>query len=481
LIEALHLLAQASFPLSHSLLLLELANIAVAAALLTFSFAATALFFFRRRVREGILLYFALFCFLYAVRMLASCTLVRMLFHQPAVFWVYVNWVITCTILVPFGLFFHQVMPEKVKKFALWMVYAQSVFAVFGVAAAASGMQMFSLDLINNIVVLVTVLAGTSLLFLGAGDSGSRSNREARIFVAGFLVWALFIVHVNLLHLKILPGTNVEFAGFFVFVCCLAYISLNRILLNEQRLLAINKELEIARTIQSSILPQNVPALAGLDIAARYTPMSAVAGDFYDFLVVDERRLGVLVADVTGHGVPAALIASMLKVAFAAQTAHADDPARVLAGLNQALCGKFEEHFVTAAYLFADLEKSILRYAAAGHPPLLLFSKKVGSAVELEENGLMLGLFPEATYSFAEFRVASGTRCLLYTDGLLESSSAQQEEFGKSRCKQFLQDNPDLMPAALADRLLDSVAAFSGHASGRAQDDDITILVLKFQ
>jgi len=68
------------------------------------------------------------------------------------------------------------------------------------------------------------------------------------------------------------------------------------------------------------------------------------------------------------------------------------------------LCGKFEEHFVTAAYLFVDLEKGIWRYAAAGHPPLLLFSKKVGSAVELEENGLMLGLFPEAAYSYAEFR-----------------------------------------------------------------------------
>jgi len=481
LIEALHLLAQASFPFPHSLLLLELANIAVSAALLTFSFAATALFFFRRRVRERILLYFALFCFLYAVRMLAGCTLVRTLFHQPNVFWVYVIWVITCTILVPFGLFFHQVMPERVKKFALWMVYAQSIFAVFGVVAAAFGMSQFSLDITNNIVVLATVVVGTSLLFLGAADSDSRSNREARIFVAGFLVWAVFIVHVNLLHLKILPGTNVEFVGFFVFVCCLAYISLNRILSNEQRLFAINKELEIARRIQSSILPQSVPVHAGLDIAARYSPMSAVAGDFYDFLPIDEKRLGVLVADVTGHGVPAALIASMLKVAFAAQTAHADDPARVLAGLNHALCGKFEEHFVTAAYLFVDLEKGILRYAAAGHPPLLLFSKKVGSAVELEENGLMLGLFPEAAYSYAEFRVASGTRCLLYTDGLLESSSARQEEFGKSRCKQFLQENPDLAPAALADGLLDSVKAFSNHASGRAQEDDITILVLNFQ
>src|SRR5262249_18426192 len=156
-----------------------------------------------------------------------------------------------------------------------------------------------------------------------------------------------------------------------------------------------------------------------------------------DFLLVDEHQLGVLVADVTGHGVPAALIASMLKAAFAGQTPHAHDPALVLAGLNRALCGKFEEHFVTAAYVFVDLEKGILRYAAAGHPPQLLFSKS--SVVELAEGGLMLGLFQDAPYSFAEMPVASGARCLLFTDGLVESAGPQQEEFGRERCKQFLQ------------------------------------------
>ena len=467
--------------LPHSLLLFELANIAVASALLTFSFAAIVLFLFRRRIRELTLLYFAFFCSLYAIRMLASCGLVRLLFHQTDTFWAQVNWLITCTILVPFSFFFHQVMPENLKRFVRWMIYAQSAFAIFGIIGAASGMRLSVLGLANNVVVLATVVSGALLFFVGSGDSASRSSREFRIFVGGFLVWALFIIHVNLLNLRILPGINLEFIGFFIFVCCLAYISLNRIFANEQRLLAINKELEIARSIQSSILPRTVPACIGLEIAARYAPMSAVAGDFYDFLLVDEKHLGILVADVTGHGVPAALIASMLKVAFAGQTAHAHDPAHVLTGLNQALCGKFEEHFVTAAYLFLDLEKGVLRYAAAGHPPLLLASKETGAAVELEENGLMLGLFPEAAYSFLELPVALGTRCLVYTDGLLESANAQREEFGKLRCKQFLQSHSGLSAAAFAGRLLHSIATFSGHASGRTQEDDITILVLDFR
>jgi serine phosphatase RsbU (regulator of sigma subunit) len=86
-----------------------------------------------------------------------------------------------------------------------------------------------------------------------------------------------------------------------------------------KQLLVIQKELETARQIQQSILPQSVPRMAGLDIAARYVPMTAVAGDFYDFIVLDDKRIGILVADVSGHGMPAALIASMLKIALAAQ------------------------------------------------------------------------------------------------------------------------------------------------------------------
>ncbi len=110
----------------------------------------------------------------------------------------------------------------------------------------------------------------------------------------------------------------------------------------ERQLQAIRIELDTAREIQLSILPHEIPPIAGLDIAARYLPMTSVAGDFYDFLVIDEKRTGILVADVSGHGMPAALIASMLKIAFAAQAPHACDPAAVLSGLNQALYGKFQ-------------------------------------------------------------------------------------------------------------------------------------------
>ena len=477
------LLAQAVASFSRSGLRWELAIIAAAVAILSIALAAIALFFFRRRTRDLTLIYFGLLCILYAVRLLASRPSFRSLFDESRMFWVYVNWVITCTITLPFGLFLYQVVGEHLRKFLRWPLAAQTVFAGFGIFAAAFRVSLAKLFVANNIVVLGMFVAIALFLVGSKRRPGLRKSltHEIRVFIVGFLVWGLFVVHANLLGLKILTGHNVEFLGFLVFVACLGYVSARRTFANEERLLAINKELEIARRIQSSTLPQNVPALTGLQIAARYVPMSAVAGDFYDFLSFDEKRVGILVADVTGHGVPAALIASMLKVAFAGQAAHAHDPARVLTGLNRSLCGKFEAHFVTAAYLFVDLEKSLLHYSAAGHPPLMLASRGACTVREIEENGLMLGMFPEAVYSSVEIRVCPGDRCLLYTDGILEAANAAQEQFGKSRCKQFLETQRDISATRFANTLLDSVAVFSGYNSARAQEDDITLIVLDFQ
>jgi len=477
------LLAQTAVSVSRSELRWEFAYIAAAVAILSIALAAIALFCFGRRTRDLTLIYFGVLCILYAVRLLATRPSFRSLFDESRIFWVYVDWVITCTILLPLGLFLYQVADEHLRNFFRWFLAAQTVVAIFEILATALGVSLDKLFFANNFVVLGT-LASTALFpVVNKWRPGPPQplSHEFRVFIAGFVVWLLFVVHANLLGLKILTGQNVEFLGFLVFVACLGYVSAYRTFANEERLLAINKELEIARRIQSSTLPQSVPTLAGLEIAARYVPMSAVAGDFYDFLGVDEKRVGILVADVTGHGVPAALIASMLKVAFAGQAAHADDPARVLTGLNHSLCGKFEEHFVTAAYLFVDLERSCLLYSAAGHPPLMLASRGAGKVREIEENGLMLGMFPEAAYSTVEIRLSPGDRCLLYTDGLFEAKNAAQEEFGKSRCKEFMETQRNIPAARFVKTLLDSVASFSGYNSARAQEDDITLLVLDFQ
>lgn len=248
-----------------------------------------------------------------------------------------------------------------------------------------------------------------------------------------------------------------------------------------RQLISINSELEMARTIQLAILPHATPKIAGLEIAARFVPMGSVAGDFYDFIKVDDKRVGILIADATGHGLPAALIAAMLQMGLAAQFAHASKPAEVLSGLNQALCGKFTSHFVTAAYIFVDMEQKVMRYAGAGHPPLLRWRASTRRADELEENGMVLGLFPHATYSEIEVAMEPGDRTVLYTDGILEAANESDEMYGVDRFRTFLETNCSLGTHEFSEGVLDELSAWSGQPRGKGQRDDITFLAVDFK
>lgn len=479
----LSLLAQIQVQVSPAELRWELLKLAVAIVLLSLGGLGMAFYFSRSKARERTLVYFGLFSVLYAVRLLGSLGTVQLCFGFSPAFWAYFNWIITAVIILPFEMFLYELADSQSKGFLRWLVRIQATLSCLGIVLAGLNVKLDKLFLANSISVLLTLLSGPVFYSItGVPETLRRPwAREIRVFIAGFCAWLVFVLYENLLGVGVLKGRDVEFLGFLIFAGCLGFITVSRSLAKEETLLTISKELDIARQIQASTLPREVPRIPGLQIAARYVPMSAVAGDFYDFLVVDEKHVGILVADVTGHGVPAALIASMLKVAFAGQVENAENPARVLAGLNRALCGKFEEHFVTAAYLFVDLAQGVMRYAGAGHPPLLIASPADGEVRPVEENGLMLGLFPEAAYTSAEIHLQAGDRCLLYTDGLFEATDGDRNEFGKPRLGQFLRAHAELPAPQLAAALLEDVARWSGHSVGRRQEDDITLLVLDFK
>ena len=241
----------------------------------------------------------------------------------------------------------------------------------------------------------------------------------------------------------------------------------------DDQLGAIQKELEVARRIQLSILPSAFPASTSFRVAARYLPMTSVAGDFYDFLLGDDRQAGLLIADVSGHGVPAALIASMVKMAATSQRALVADPAGLLSGMNAALCGNTQQQFVTAAYVHLDSQTGELRYSAAGHPPMLVLRR--GEVTEVEENGLMLAAFSFATYLNAVSSLEPGDRILLYTDGIVEAFNAEREEFGKDRLRALLRQCASLSHHETADRIMSTVQGWAV-----SQEDDLTVLVCDY-
>jgi len=246
------------------------------------------------------------------------------------------------------------------------------------------------------------------------------------------------------------------------------------------QLQALNRELEMARQIQLSILPHSIPHLPGLEIAARYSPMTSVAGDFYDFIQIDDKHLGILIADVSGHGLPSALIASMIQVALAGQSGHAAEPAEVLTGLNRALCGKFSMNFVTAAYVYLDLEKKLMRYAGAGHPPMLRWRNSEGKTTKIMENGVVLGMIDDAKYSALELSLEPGDRHVLYTDGIPEAANSAEVQYGFDRFMQYIDANHGVPANQFADNFCAEIAAYSNQSSV-GQQDDITLLLFDYR
>jgi phosphoserine phosphatase RsbU/P len=268
----------------------------------------------------------------------------------------------------------------------------------------------------------------------------------------------------------------IEPAAFTVWVLALGYVAVQRTFSDERRLLAIESELETARQIQSSILPQRVPEISNLRVAAAYQPMSAVAGDFYQFIQVDERSLAVLVADVNGHGVPAALMSSMIKVAMQSVAPLARDPSQVLCNLNRILSLELRGHLTTAAYLWIDAGKCCARYSAAGHPPLLCWRDACGQLERIESNGLLFGVLDDAPYPVFSFSVQPHDRLLLYTDGIVETENSSGESFGDCRLEQVIRDNRTLPAPDLLRNLLAEVRKWQ--PASAQQSDDITLIVM---
>jgi sigma-B regulation protein RsbU (phosphoserine phosphatase) len=298
-----------------------------------------------------------------------------------------------------------------------------------------------------------------------------------RVLTVGTLVFSAEALWANIARpLNIEEPVTYSYICFAAFLLSVGYTGLEMVLIDERRLLSLDNELAIARQLQFSILPERVPDIANLKIAATYQPMTAVAGDFYEFLPIDEHRTGFLIADVSGHGVPAALIAAMIKVAAQSLNAFATEPDEVLCRLGSILSPHLRGQFVSASYLCIDTESRTGRYSAAGHPPLLWWRSSQNALARVESNGLLLGVLPDSQYPVCSLQFAPGDRVLLSTDGVTEPENARGEAFGDSTLEKIVRDNASCSAAELTQRVLDQLQGW--HEPNLQKHDDITLLVI---
>ncbi len=442
----------------------------------TLGAAAVALYAFRRRDHERFLLWFGLFSILYAVVLILRNSDFQLAFGQPQAIGLAVDHLLSLLIVVPGLLLFEDFYGQGWHTSLRWLIGIYCVMAA--VAATGIAHQHHVRLMLPPGTVLVIMVPVVLAMGYFAGYKPPPLPHRRTLF-AGMIAFFGAYSTDRLLHRQVGNWhAGVEPYGFLVLVVCLWYVTARRIVADDRRLTSLTDEMRAATRIQQAILPRDTPFLENATIAVRYAPMADVAGDLYDFSTVQPCCVGVLVADVMGHGVPAALVASMVKVAVSTQCGIDGGPATIIGGLNTILCKEAREQYVTAAYLYLDTAHGIGRQSASAHPPPLLWHRRTQSLEKLGESGLLLGVRPNETYDEYEFRLEAGDRLLLYTDGLSEAENASGESFGETALPAFINDKRDCGTEQFSDLLLREALAWSHDGRGKGQEDDITIVVI---
>jgi serine phosphatase RsbU (regulator of sigma subunit) len=236
----------------------------------------------------------------------------------------------------------------------------------------------------------------------------------------------------------------------------------------------IEQELRTARAIQHAFLPREVPAFPEWRLVPYYQPAREVGGDFYDFLSLPDGQLGLVIGDVTGKGVPAAMVMATVHTMLRAAARGTASPGEVLARINDLLVAELPEGmFVTCFYAILDPASGQIRYANAGHDPP--YRRRAGDVARLWATGMPLGIMPGSDYEEDATILAPGDSLLLYSDGLVEAHDPTREMFGSPRLIKLLADRAE--GAQLIESLLGELRRFTGE--GWEQEDDVTLVTLE--
>jgi sigma-B regulation protein RsbU (phosphoserine phosphatase) len=244
----------------------------------------------------------------------------------------------------------------------------------------------------------------------------------------------------------------------------------------ERALLRMQDEMKMAHKIQTDLLPKSPPAVVGYDIAGKSIPATLVGGDYFDFIRIDEHRLGLCLGDVSGKGMPAALLMANVQATLRSQAISCESPCECLAKSNDLLLASTDmERYATLFYGVLDTGGHILEYCNAGHNPPFVF-RRGGEPERLKVGGTVVGCFGATDYSGARVAIHPGDVLVLYSDGVSEAREGEGEEFGEAGIAELIASSLDDPAESLLLKLIDTARAHAGQA---VQGDDMTVVVVK--
>jgi serine phosphatase RsbU (regulator of sigma subunit) len=352
-----------------------------------------------------------------------------------------------------------------------------------------------SMLLIRNISLVVSILFMVDL-FVSSGLQLLQHKKAGLLIFIGIVPMVLLGLHdVLAFGFKVIPSDIVLYVyglPFLLFIIAIYLVNifvtalrqskelniqLQQLLQDATKLAYLEKELEIARSIQNQLLPPSIPVIKGLDIGVKFQPALRIGGDIYTVLQIKDGVV-IFLADVVGHGIPAAMIASMVNILFQMFQMLSVDPGLLLRSLNINICNMLPQTFVTAVCLYINRYERFVRIARAGHPSIII-QKADGNVVEYMPQGKALGLKTDNKYETLNHPVSSGDKVLIYTDGIVEAIDINKNMFGTERLIQIIKRTQEASCAESIETIYSELMHFVGDVS--SLEDDVTLIMIRIE
>ncbi len=432
------------------------------------------LFLLRRNERSA--LYFGAFSLIIALRLTLTGEFILVRFF-PGIDWELEMKAEFLTIYVGlpvFAGFIRSLFPSEMPKVARYIYFA--IGFLFSISVLIFPLRVYSHFLTPFHI--VSLLAFAHLIFTVCRAAIRKRNDAIPVLIGLIVLMGTAVNDILDTNLVIRTGYLLP-TGLFVFVLLQSFILSRRssgAFADALMLADLRQELEVARRIQKSILPASPAVMDGMDMHIFTLPPEGISGDYYNWHIIDDRRIGILSADIVGHGVPAAMIASTLKVLFSLVMDRADSPALLLQAMNDMLVGRNISQFITASYSCIDLDARKIVYANAGHPPFFILPRDAAEPIVADAEGRAMGWTNDIRCAQRTLTLRPGDRLVIYTDGITECRSARGELFGEKRFASCLREWRDLPGGELARRLGVRLTAWRKPAGDF--EDDITLLII---
>ena len=239
---------------------------------------------------------------------------------------------------------------------------------------------------------------------------------------------------------------------------------------------SVNLEEQLAIRVQKGLLPNEIPVFDSLQISVKWQPLSFVSGDYYDLVKLDDNKLGICIADVSGHGVAASLLMSNIQAAFHVSIRNDSSPEYVCGQLNTVIRHHgLADKFVSFFYGIIDLDDKSITYSNAGHPPPFIIRNN-GTSIPLDKGGTMLGIVEEYFSECERVEIKEGDVVIVYTDGITEAKNRDQDLFGEDKMIKCVREHTYLDSQEINNALLEQIGNYNAHN----YDDDYTLLILKY-